>query len=196
MGKITIEWAEVAPGTIVVADEDRAWLHARSIGGGSEPFSMPMQGPGSLATTRNLLDGAVGAGQRSVVLGAPGEPPPPLTELRWAFRLAGYYHTTHATPSLMEQAQARFAAAGDDSLAHWAETKAREERGHDELALRDLRALGYAAEELVSVVRPAIAMALVSAFTDWVLGPDPVYCVGYAYALERLAMTRGPDYLA
>lgn len=153
---------------------------------------MPMQGPGSLPTTRNLLDGAVGAGQRSV---APAEPPPPLTALRWAFRLAGYYHTTRVTPGLMEQARDRFAAAGKNSLALWAETKAREERGHDELALRDLKALGYAAERLVDVLRPEIATTLTNAFTAWVLGPDPIYCVGYAYALERLALTRGPAYL-
>jgi hypothetical protein len=96
----------------------------------------------------------------------------------------------------MEQARDRFAAAGQSSLADWAGTKAREERGHDELALRDLRALGYAAERVVDVVRPEVAVALASTFTAWVLGPDPVYCVGYAYALERLALTRGPDYLA
>jgi hypothetical protein len=189
----TIEWAEVAPGTVVVAAEDRAWLHQRGLGAGSEPFSMPMDGPGSLATTRYLLDGAVGAGQRSV---SQTEPPPPLSATRWVFRLAGYYHTTRVTPGLMEKAAARFAASGSEALARWAETKAREERGHDELALRDLRALGYAAERVVDVLRPEIAVALADAFAAWVLGPDPVYCVGYAYALERLALTRGPDYLA
>jgi len=193
MEPAAIEWAELTPRTVIVADEDRAWLHTRGLGSGSEPFSMPMQGPGSLATTRNLLDGAVGAGQRSV---AQAEPPPPLSAIRWVYRLAGYYHTTHVTPGLMEQAAARFAAAGQESLARWAETKTREERGHDELALRDLRALGYAAERVVDELRPAIAVALASAFSAWVLGPDPVYCVGYAYALERLALTRGPDYLA
>jgi hypothetical protein len=193
MEPAAIEWAELTPRTVIVADEDRAWLHTRGLGSGSEPFSMPMQGPGSLATTRNLLDGAVGAGQRSV---AQAEPPPPLSAIRWVYRLAGYYHTTHVTPGLMEQAAARFAAAGQESLARWAETKTREERGHDELALRDLRALGYAAERVVDELRPEIAVALASAFSAWVLGPDPVYCVGYAYALERLALTRGPDYLA
>ena len=202
MEEATIEWAELTPGTILVADADRAWLHTRALGGGSEPFSMPMTGPGSLPTTRNLLDGAVGAGQRSIALAPsiasapPPEPPPPLTALRWAFRLAGYYHTTRVTPGLMEQARDRFAAAGQSSLAEWAATKAREERGHDELALRDLRSLGYAAERVVDILRPEIAIALASAFTAWVLGPDPVFCVGYAYALERLALTRGPDYLA
>lgn len=195
MDATTIEWVEVAPGKVVVADSDRTWLHARGFGGG-EPFSMPMQGPGSFASTKNLLDGAVGAGQRSIIDSAKAEPPPPLSQDRWVFRLAGYYHTTHATPGLMEKAAARFAEAGSPELARWAETKAREERGHDELALRDLRALGYHAERVVEALRPEIALALVSAFTAWTLGPEPVYCVGYAYALERLALTRGPDYLA
>jgi len=193
------EWAAVTPGTVVVATAARAFLHRSDIPG-EGAFSTPMQGPGSPATTRNLLDAAIGAGQRAAAdrLERPGElrpDPPPMTVHRWAWRLAGYYWTTHATPRLMTEAAARFAAEGRGALARWAERKVADERGHDDLALRDLRALGYSAEAVVAALVPETATALVRYFTDCVRDADPVGCVGYAYALERLALTRGRAYL-
>jgi pyrroloquinoline quinone (PQQ) biosynthesis protein C len=191
-----VEWATVAPGVIIVATADRAVLHRPDLPG-QGAFSTPMRGPGSPATTKNLLDGAVGAGQRAAAqrLEERRLTPPPLTLTRWVYRLAGYYRTTHATPRLMAEASARFAAAGREELARWAAGKAKDERGHDELALRDIRALGYRAEAVVEALVPESAEALVQAFTRFVLAPDPIGCVGYAYALERLALTRGPAYL-
>lgn len=114
---------------------------------------------------------------------------PPLTPVRWAYRLAGLYHLTHDTPRLLELAALRFAAAGRDILAAWARERAREESRHDLLALRDLRDLGHDPERVVRALRPAPALALVDYFTRCVHAPDPVGCVGYAYAIERLAMT-------
>lgn len=183
-GAFDLEWARIAPDKVVVAAADRAFLHTPGGPGEMDGFARPMQGPGSLATTRNLLDAAIGAGQRAL----PRKAPPPLTPARWAWRLAGSYRTAHATPGLMAEAAARFEAAGQTLLARWAEQKAQEERGHDALALRDLTALGYDADRLVEALVPPTAAALVRYFTDAVRGDDPVRCVGYAYTLERLAL--------
>jgi pyrroloquinoline quinone (PQQ) biosynthesis protein C len=109
--------------------------------------------------------------------------------------LAGYYHTTHATPRLMAEAAARFAIAGRHALARYALEKVRHEGGRDELALADLRALGYCAEAVVAELVPPTAAALVDYFARSVRSVNPVGCVGYAYALERLASTNGRDYV-
>jgi hypothetical protein len=113
------------------------------------------------------------------------------------WRLAGYYHTTRATPRVLAEAAARFSAAGRAALARWADERAREERGHDELARRDIRAMGYDADRVVEALRPETALELVRYFEDQVAPhtPDPVGCVGYAYALERIASARGAAYV-
>lgn len=220
-GDVVVEWARVAPGKILVAASDRAWLH-RPSGFGDTAFSLPMgpDVPGSPATTKNLLDAAVGAGQRAAAEEAQREREQReqreegeerkdqarghdqgalrqsvMTPLRWVWRLAGYYRTTHATPPLMTEASRRFAAMGIEPLARWAEQKAVEERGHDELALRDIRALGYNAEAVVRALAPKTSVALVDYFTAAVLGDNPIGSVGYSYALERLALTRGRGYI-
>ncbi|WP_428262685.1 iron-containing redox enzyme family protein [Haliangium sp.] len=185
-----MEWAQVAPGCIVVATSDRAWLHQPVFTGQPDPFAWPMETPGSLATTRQLLDGAIAAAGRHQPPNAPARPA--LTPLRWVFRLAGYYRTTHATPRLMAAAAERFAGSGRTALADWALAKVREETGHDRLALRDLTAMGYDAEGVVEALIPSTAQALVEYFEARVVhDPDPIGCVGYAYALERLALGRG-----
>jgi hypothetical protein len=197
---IAMEWAEVEPGSIVVATSDRVWLHTPVFNGQPDPFGLPMDGPGSVETTRQLLDGAIGAAGRRKPSQAPSLAPKqtpqagalPLTPARWAWRLAGYYQTTHATPRLMAAAAERFAAAGRDALAAWARAKVQDEAGHDRLALRDLDALGYDAARLVDALVPPTAAALVRYFEARVLeDDDPIGCVGYAYALERLALERG-----
>jgi hypothetical protein len=191
---IALQWAEVAPGRVVVATADRVWMHAPVFSGQPDPFALPMDGAGSLETTRLLLDGAIGAAGRV----APGPAVrPSLTPARWAWRLAGYYQTTHATPRLMAAAAERFAAAGRTALADWARDKVREEAGHDRLALRDLAALGYDSVRVADDLAPPTAAALVRYFEARVLhDDDPVGCVGYAYALERLALERGASDIA
>ncbi|HZS03674.1 MAG TPA: iron-containing redox enzyme family protein [Blastocatellia bacterium] len=187
-----IEWAQVTPEAVVVATRERAWLHRLDAFDADDPFAQPMRCAGSLVTTRNLLDGAISAAQQTVM---PTGGRPRLSEARWVWRLAGYYHTTHATPRLMAEAAERFRAAGREALADYAMEKVRDEGGHDELALRDLRALGIRAEEVVAEMVPPTAAALVDYFTRSVRAANPVGCVGYAYALERLAVTNGRDYL-
>ncbi|MRG95497.1 hypothetical protein [Polyangium spumosum] len=181
-----ITWARIAPGKVVVATGARAFLHEDTSAFGG-PFTIPPEGPVSLAATRHLLEGAVGVAQRE----GPAPPRRALTLPGWIHRLAGYFHTTHATPPLMIEARARFEAEGRAALAAWADEKSRDERGHDELALRDLVSLGYDGRALVAAHVPETARALVDFFTSLVRGPgDPARCVGYAFALERLAATR------
>lgn len=187
-----LEWAQVSPETIVVADSARAWIHRPSFPGAADPFATAMEGAGTVGTTRNLLEGCIAAAQTAVRIETPR---PALTRARWIWRLAGYYHTTHATPHMMRIAATRFEAAGRTSLAAYAASKVADEAGHDTLALRDLAALGLDAEATVRALVPPTAAALVALFSALVDTADPVGCVGYAYALERLALAVPRDYL-
>ncbi len=187
-----IEWVKVELNKAVVATEERAWLH-RLDNSGNDPFAEPMpETSGSRATTRQLLDGVIAVAQSLLPRTAAR---PVLTAERWAWRLAGYYHTTHATPRLMAEAAGRFAAIGKQELADYSKSKVEDEGGHDQLALRDLEALGYDAERLATELVPPTAAALVDYFTELVRAENPAGCVGYAYALERLATTHDKDYL-
>src|SRR5262245_35554672 len=112
-----IEWVEIESNKVVAATGERAWLHRLDRINGDDPFAQPMRGAGSLATTRQLLDGVIAAAQNS--LPQTGSRPT-LTAARWAWRLAGYYHTTHATPALMAEAAERFAAQGKQELVEYA----------------------------------------------------------------------------
>jgi hypothetical protein len=182
-----MEWAKLGGGVMVIATADRAWLRAEDTSGSDGPFGRGMTGPGSLATTRRLLDGALAAAWNRAPVGTP----PPMTPARWVWRLAGYYHLTHATPGLMTEAAPRFASAGRSELAAWAARKAHEEQGHDLLALRDIQALCHPARAVIAALVPPTAAALTDHLTRSVRAPDPIGCVGYAYTLERLAMAVG-----
>jgi pyrroloquinoline quinone (PQQ) biosynthesis protein C len=81
-----------------------------------------------------------------------------------------------------------FDAAGRTELAAWCRHVVEEESGHDELALRDLAALGLRAEAFVAEVRPSNALRLVELFQNLAEGPEPVAVLGYAYVLERMAL--------
>jgi hypothetical protein len=181
----TIEWVKLDSGRWLLASASHAWLATDA----GEFAGRAMPAKGSLATTRKLLDGAVGAA--FTARGAAEVPV--LTLTRWAWRLAGMYHLTSSTTPWMREAARRFADQGRDALAAWAEEKAREERGHDRLALRDLEDLGYDAPRLVRALMPETATRLVHFFMGTVRAADPVGCVGYAYALERLATTVRED---
>ncbi len=62
----------------------------------------------------------------------------------------------------MAEAAERFAAIGRLVLAEYAKLKSFDEGGHDELALDDLRALGYDAERVVESLVPSTAASLVN----------------------------------
>ncbi len=179
-----IEWACIARDKVVVATANRAWLHRLDPARIDDRFARPMVGAGSVATTRKLLDGAIASAKSAVSLSVR---PPTLTRTQWVWRLAGAYHLTHSYPPLIEEAAQRFEKMGRKNLSQWAAQKAREERGHDRLALLDIQSMGYEAEAVVEALIPPVAVVLVNYLTQSVQAPDPIGCVGYSYTMERLA---------
>lgn len=178
-----IEWASIAPNKVIVATPNEVRLHTPQ--GDGDQFSEPMTGAGHIATTRKLLDGAMAAAKIAI---SSNDRPPDLTPTRLVWQLAGAYQTTHATPPLMKQASQHFASADRHSLSNWAAEKAKEETNHDQLALLDIQSLGYRAEDLVENIIPTAAISLVDYFTRSVNDSDPIDCVGYTHALERLSL--------
>lgn len=178
-----VEWAIIAPDKVVVATAENVWLSSPQENG--DRFSKPITGAGNTAITRKLLDGAMAAAKIAIPL---EEKPPALTPNRYVWQLAGAYQIAHATPELMEEAGKRFASSDRHILSEWAFEKAKEETGHDRLALLDIKSLGYRAEELVKKIIPSASMTLVDYFRRSVQDIDPIDCVGYGHALERLAI--------
>lgn len=185
-----IEWAQIAPGKIVVATEERTWLHIPYFG--DSRFSQPMEGAGSIATTKKLLDVAIAAAKYAI---KSDNRPPVLTLNRWIWRLAGSYHLCAPASQLMQDAARGFAANHHSLLAEWAIEKAKEEQGHERLALLDIKSLGYDAEAVVQALFPPAALALIDYLTRSVKDHQPLDCVGYSYTMERLAMGIGKEYL-
>lgn len=182
----TIEWVRLPDGRLVACAATRLWVHRD----GALPEPPAVADP---ICARRMLDAMVGAGQR-VHLGR-GPAGAPFTLAGWAAFLAASYHTSHATPRVMAEVAARFEALGEPALAAWALGKVTDEAGQDTLALKDLRALGHDAEAFVESVRPAKALAVIARFEAYAREPRPLGSVGYAYALERLAMARSARYV-
>jgi hypothetical protein len=144
------------------------------------------------AKIRDHLDGAIVFAWNTV---KSNRKPPALTCTRWLWRLAASYHLCHSSSQLMEQAAQHFAASGRQRLAQWAAQKAREERGHDQLALLDIASMGYEASEVVKAFYPPSAKALVDYFTQSVQASDPIRCVGYIYTIERLGLVNKEEFI-
>ena len=187
---INAEWAQIAPGKVIVATEDRTWLYRPP--SAEDRFCQSMERAGSVATTSQLLDGAIAAARYAVNSDAR---PPALTATRWVLRLAGAYHLTHPVPRLLKEAARRFALTNRYILAQWAKEKAKEETGHDKLALHDIHSLGYNAEAVVKILVPPAAKVLMNYFTRSVRDNDPIDCVGYSYTMERMAMGIDEEYI-
>ncbi len=151
----------------------------------SNPFIQLMFNRDTISKTRKLLDRAIVFAAKDTL---PNCKPSALTPSHWVWQLAASYHLTHSTGLLMEEAAGRFAELGRWSLAQWAAQKAREEQGHDRLALLDIQSMGYNAQAVVKALVPPSAMALLNFFTQSVQAADPISCVGYCYTMERLAM--------
>ncbi len=187
-----VEWARITDSRVVVATHDRAWLHELDPFQPDDPFAQPMVGPGSPESTRRLLDAATAAGQRAA---SGHDRKPPLTPLRYAWQLVGHYHTMRPTTPLMNEAAERFRALGRTDLAEFAARTARQEKGHDLMALRDLEELGYDARAMVSELCPSAAARLVDYFTRCIRTPEPVEAFGFMYGGERTSIAIGLDYV-
>jgi hypothetical protein len=184
------EWAHIAPGKVVVATNERAWIYQPLAK--DDPFAQSMTGFGSFATTRKLLDTAIAAAKQAVKSEVK---PPALTSIRWVWRLASAYHLTNPIPQLMKDAARGFAMNNRAALEAWALEKVAEETGHDQLALLDIQSLGYDAEAVVKALMPPAAVALIDYLTRSVQDGNPIDCVGYTYTMERLSMAIGEEYL-
>jgi sirohydrochlorin ferrochelatase len=101
--------------------------------------------------------------------------------------LVGAYHTSVDTPRNLRRAAKRFEDLGRPEVAAYLEERAREETGHDRLALKDLRALGVPAERLVANLMPEGIAPLCKQFDDLCVQDYPIGSIGYSYCLERIA---------
>ena len=185
------QWAWLSPETLIVATASSVWLYPyNSLD--SDRFARPMEGiGGSIASTQSLLDGAIAAAYYKysyVIL-------PDLTLARWIWQLAGHYHLTCLTPRLIEEAVQQFARANRFALARWARRKASRERDYNLAALRDIECLGYDAQAVVSELHPTQAVTLIDYLIQGVRSRNPIDCVGYSYAIERIATGIGVEYI-
>lgn len=185
-----VQWARIAPNKVVIATEDRLWFSRPC--SNKTRFGQPMEGAGSIATTKNLLDGAIATAKYTAKSDVR---PPELSPLRWVWRLAGAYHLCKPTTELMEEACLGFLMIGHARLADWAAQKAEEEEGHDKFALRDIYSTGYNPQAVVKALVPPAAVALIDYFTRSVRNWNPIDCVGYSYTMERLATGVGNEYI-
>jgi pyrroloquinoline quinone (PQQ) biosynthesis protein C len=185
-GPIT-EWVAVRGGISIIARETgEVWFHKHRSGaqGTADPFASPMTGPGTPATTIGLLDGAINLGFSGIE--KPAATPEP-TIPAYIAALVGAYHTSVDTPRNLRRAAARFAELGRPEVAAYLEQRAREETGHDRLALKDLRALGVPGERLVANYIPEGIKPLCKRFDELCAEDYPIGSIGYSYCLERIA---------
>lgn len=186
MARPITEWVNVRSDVAIVARESgEVWFYAPD--GPDEsagPFAAPMTGPGSTGSTVGLLDGAINLGFAAIENNL-ANPAPTLAS--YAFALVGAYHTSVDTARNLLRAARRFEQLGRPEVTAYLELRAREETGHDRLALKDLRALGLPAERLVANLVPDGIGPLCKRFDELCAEDYPIGCVGYSYCLERIA---------
>ncbi len=186
MARLVTEWVKVGDDISIIARESgEVWFHNQ--GGTREtvdPFAAPMTGAGTQGSTVGLLDGAINLGFAEIEnrLASP-EP----TLVAYIVALVGAYHTSVHTPRNLRRAAERFATLGRPEVAAYLELRAREETGHDRLALKDLQALGVPGDRLVANFIPEGISPLCDRFDDLCMQDYPIGCIGYSYCLERIA---------
>lgn len=186
MAQLVTEWVNVTGDISIIARESgEVWFHTPSgVKGGVDPFATPMTGVGTLGSAVGLLDGAINLGFAGIekCLARP-EP----TIAGYIVALVGAYHTSVNTPRNLRRAASRFEELGRPEVAAYLEVRAREETGHDRLALKDLRALGVPGERLVANFIPEGIKPLCEHFDDLCAQDYPIGCIGFSYCLERIA---------
>jgi hypothetical protein len=186
MAGLVTEWVNVTGDISIIARESgEVWFHTPS--GTKEnldPFATPMTGVGSAGSTVGLLDGAINLGFAGIEKRL-ARPDPTL--VGYIVALVGAYHTSVDTPRNLRRAASRFNELGRPEVAAYLEERAREETGHDRLALKDLRALGVPGERLVANFIPEGIKPLCKRFDDLCIQDYPIGCIGYSYCLERIA---------
>ena len=186
MARSVTEWVNVTGDISIIARETgEVWFHTPN--GTKEdvdPFATPMTGIGSAGSTVGLLDGALSLGFAGIEKRL-AHPDPTLAG--YIVALVGAYHTSVHTPRNPRRAASRFNGLGRPEVAAYLEERAREETGHDRLALKDLHALGVPGERLVANFIPEGIKLLCERFDDLCAQDYPIGCIGYSYCLERIA---------
>jgi hypothetical protein len=186
MARFVTEWVDVTGDISIIARESgEVWFHTPS--GTKEdvdPFATPMTGVGAMGSTVGLLDGAINLGFSGIEKRLAR---PDLTLAGYIIALVGAYHTSVDTPRNLRRAASRFIELGRPEVAAYLEQRAREETGHDRLALKDLHALGVPGERLVANFIPEGIKPLCKRFDDLCAQDYPIGSIGYSYCLERIA---------
>jgi hypothetical protein len=185
------EWVNVNGDVSIIARESgEVWFYTPSNRGDAGPFAKLMGGTSTVTSAMGLLDGAINLGFAGIEKNLAT---PPLTIAGYAVALIGAYHTSVDTPRNLLRAARRFEELGRPEVAAYLEERAREETGHDRLALKDLRALGLPAERLVGNFIPEGIKPLCKRFDDLCAEDYPIGCIGYSYCLERIAALKQED---
>ena len=168
-----------------LASSGEVWFHRlKGANGVLDPFASPMATMGAVGSTIGLLDGAINLGFSGIENRLAR---PDLTLAGYIVALVGAYHTSIDTPRNLRRAAERFIKLGRAEVAVYLEERAREETGHDRLALKDLRALGVPAERLVANFIPEGIKPLCERFDSICTEDYPIGSIGYSYCLERIA---------
>jgi hypothetical protein len=182
MSQMVTEWVNVAGDISIIARESgEVWFHTKQE---NDPFAAPMTGPGAEGSTIRLLDGAINLGFAAIEANL-AQPAPTIPA--YILALVGAYHTSVDTPRNLRRAAKRFEDMGRPEVAAYLEERAREETGHDRLALKDLKALGVPGERLVANLMPEGMAPLCKRFDDLCVEDYPIGSIGYSYCLERIA---------
>ena len=186
MTQSVTEWVNVSADISIIARESgEVWFHPQNgAQRGQDPFAAPMKGAGTPGSTVGLLDGAINLAFTGIE-NRLARPEPTIAG--YILALVGAYHTSVDTPRNLRRAASRFSELGRPEVAAYLEDRAREETGHDRLALKDLRALGVPGERLVANFIPEGIKPLCKRFDDLCAEDYPIGSIGYSYCLERIA---------
>ena len=194
MVQLVTEWVHVAGETAIIARESgEVSFHDLDTGeAGIARFVGRMTGAGTPVSTTGLLDGAISlAFEQTDSRFEQADSRPAVQEspnlLRYIYALAGAYHTAKDTPRNLLRAAKRFKELGRPEVTAYLEMRAREEAGHERLALKDLRALGLPAERIVANLVPVGIKPLCDLFDRFCFEDYPIECVGFSYCSERIA---------
>ena len=173
---------QLGGGETLIASRKGAWIQHPQAAALELRGSMPSALPGTLDTTRQLLEGAIAAAERRATTAKLW----PLTVRRWALDLVDQWYTAHHSVGLLPIAIERYESMDRPELANFARGKLEEEGGHDRFPLNDLAALGYDAKAAADELAPGwTARSLVDYARKCVHGPRPIGFFGYIFALER-----------
>lgn len=192
MTPFVTEWVAITDDISIIARETgEVWFYKpRQSKDDFDPFATPMTNSGTAGSTTGLLDGALHLGFSRIESRLAR---PELTIAGYASALIGAYHTSVDTPRNLRRAAKRFEELGRPEVAAYLEERAREETGHDRLALKDLHALGLPAEKLVANFIPEGVKPLCARFDGLCSDGYPMGSIGYSYCLERIAALKQKD---